>query len=102
EIIRKFSASGLMALPGEADFTLARGEGRTDLDTYLQAATATAQQRARLFKLAMDAAVSGFAGRESLYEYYFFGDPVRMASAQVASYDREPARARVRALLTDA
>lgn len=102
EIIRKFSASGLMALPGEADFTLARGEDRADLDTYLQAATATAEQRARLFKLAMDAAVSGFAGRESLYEYFFFGDPVRMAGAQVSSYDREPARARVRALLADA
>jgi 4-hydroxyphenylacetate 3-monooxygenase len=101
EIIRKFSASGLMALPGEADFTLARRENRADLDTYLQAATATAEQRARLFKLAMDAAVSGFAGRESLYEYFFFGDPVRMAGTQVSSYDREPARARVRALLAD-
>lgn len=102
EIIRKFSASGLMALPGEADFARAHREGNTDLDTYLQAATATAEQRARLFKLAMDAAVSGFAGRESLYEYFFFGDPVRMASAQVSGYDREPARARVRTLLADA
>jgi 4-hydroxyphenylacetate 3-monooxygenase len=102
EIIRKFSASGLMALPGEADFALAHREGRADLDTYLQAAAATAEQRARLFKLAVDAAVSGFAGRETLYEYFFFGDPVRMASAQVSSYDREPARARVRALLADA
>jgi 4-hydroxyphenylacetate 3-monooxygenase len=101
EIIRKFSASGLMALPGEADFALARSEGRGDLDTYLQAATATAEQRARLFKLALDASVSGFAGREALYEYYFFGDPVRMASAQVSGYDREPARARVRTLLAD-
>ncbi len=64
---------------------LARRDGNTDLDTYLQAATATAEQRARLFKLATDAAVSGFAGRESLYEYFFFGDPVRMAGAQVAS-----------------
>jgi 4-hydroxyphenylacetate 3-monooxygenase len=102
EIIRKFSASGLMALPGEADFALARRDGNADLDTYLQAATAPAEQRARLFKLAMDAAVSGFAGRESLYEYFFFGDPVRMAGAQVAGYDREPARARVRALLAGA
>ncbi|HET9082220.1 MAG TPA: 4-hydroxyphenylacetate 3-monooxygenase, oxygenase component [Trebonia sp.] len=102
EIIRKFSASGLMALPGEADFALAHHDGNADLDTYLQAATATAEQRARLFKLAVDAAVSGFAGRESLYEYFFFGDPVRMAGAQVGSYDREPARARVRALLADA
>jgi 4-hydroxyphenylacetate 3-monooxygenase len=83
-----------MALPGEADFARADADGNTDLDTYLQAATATAPQRARLIKLAMDAAVSGFAGRESLYEYFFFGDPVRMAGAQVSGYDREPARGR--------
>jgi 4-hydroxyphenylacetate 3-monooxygenase len=101
EIIRKFSASGLMALPGEADFALARAQGNADLETYLQAATATAEQRARLFKLALDAAVSGFAGREALYEYYFFGDPVRMAGAMVGTYNREPARARIRALLAD-
>jgi 4-hydroxyphenylacetate 3-monooxygenase len=101
EIIRKFCASGLMALPGEADFALAARDGRTDLDTYLQSATTTAERRARLFKLALDASVSGFAGRETLYEYYFFGDPVRMAGAMVGGYDREPARARVRRLLED-
>jgi aromatic ring hydroxylase len=74
---------------------------RADLDTYLQSATTTAERRARLFKLALDASVSGFAGRETLYEYYFFGDPVRMAGAMVAGYDREPARARVRRLLEE-
>ena len=96
-IIRKFSASGVMAAPGEADF--ANPDERPDLDLYLQAAGATAEERARLFKLALDAAVSGFAGRENLYEYFFFGDPVRMAGAFVNSYDREPVRARVRELL---
>jgi len=101
EIIRKFCASGLMALPGEADFALADRDGRTDLDTYLQAASATAERRARLFKLALDASVSGFAGRETLYEYFFFGDPVRMAGAMIGGYDREPARARVRRLLEE-
>jgi len=99
EIIRKFSASGLMALPGEADF--AHPDARPDLDSYLQAATATAERRARLFKLALDASVSGFAGRETLYEYFFFGDPVRMAGAMLGGYDREPARARVRRLLEE-
>lgn len=100
EIIRKFSASGLMALPTEADF--ANPQERADLDTYLQGATVTAASRARLFTLALDASVSGFAGRESLYEYYFFGDPVRMAGALVGSYDRTTCRDRVRALLADA
>lgn len=100
EIIRKFSAAGLMALPGEADFARAVADHNEDLATYLQAANGGAEDRARLFKLALDASVSGFAGRESLYEYFFFGDPVRMAGAMVNGYDREPARARVRALLT--
>ncbi|MBO0802302.1 MAG: 4-hydroxyphenylacetate 3-monooxygenase, oxygenase component [Nocardiopsaceae bacterium] len=101
EIIRTFSASGLMALPSEADFARAVADHNADLDTYLQATNGTAERRARLFKLAADASVSGFAGRESLYEYFFFGDPVRMAGAQVNGYDREPARARVRALLSE-
>ncbi|MCU1411127.1 MAG: 4-hydroxyphenylacetate 3-monooxygenase, oxygenase component [Rhodoglobus sp.] len=96
EIIRKFSASGLMALPGEADFET---DGRADLDLYLQSAALPARDRARLFKLALDASVSGFAGRESLYEYFFFGDPVRMAGALVSSYPLDAYRARVDELL---
>lgn len=98
EIIRKFSASGLMALPAEADFT--NPEERADLDAYLQGATITAEARARLFKLALDASLTGFAGRESLYEYFFFGDPVRMASALVSTYDRTPYQRQVRELLS--
>jgi 4-hydroxyphenylacetate 3-monooxygenase len=95
EIIRKFCASGLMALPGEADLDVARD----DIEMYLQGKSLTGPERLRLFKLALDASVSGFAGRQSLYEYFFFGDPVRMAGALVNSYDREPLRARVRELL---
>ncbi len=97
EIIQKFSASGLMGLPGSAD--LASEAVRPHLDLYLQGATVTAEERIRLFKLALDASVSGFAGRETLFEHFFFGDPVRMAGALVKSYDREPMRARVRELL---
>ncbi len=43
--------------------------------------------------------ISAFSGRQALYEYYFFGDPVRMAGAYVASYDREPYKAAVQAFL---
>jgi 4-hydroxyphenylacetate 3-monooxygenase len=43
--------------------------------------------------------MSAFAGRQALYEYYFFGDPVRMAGSYVAGYDREPYLAAVRAFL---
>jgi 4-hydroxyphenylacetate 3-monooxygenase len=97
QIIRKFSASGLMALPGEADVN---SDARGDIEKYLQGKTLTGPERVRLFKLAFDASISGFSGRESLYEYFFFGDPVRMAGALVNSYDREPARARIREFLS--
>lgn len=97
EIIRKFSASGLMALPSERD--LENADARDDLDRYLQGARVDAQSRIRLFKLALDASVSGFAGRESLYEYFFFGDPVRMKTALVNGYDVTAVREHVRQLL---
>jgi len=96
QIIRKFSASGLMALPGEADVN---SEARADIDLYLQGKTLTGPERVRLFKLAFDASISGFSGRQSLYEYFFFGDPVRMAGALVNTYNREPVRARLREFL---
>ena len=96
QIIRKFCASGLMALPGEADIA---SEAHGDIEMYLQGKSLTGPERVKLFKLAYDASISGFSGRQALYEYFFFGDPVRMAGALVNSYDREPARARIRDLL---
>ncbi len=96
EILRKLGASGLMAAPTEADVT---GPAAADIETYLQSATLGGADRVRLFRLAWDTCISAFSGRQALYEYYFFGDPVRMASAYVASYDREPYTAAVRAFL---
>jgi 4-hydroxyphenylacetate 3-monooxygenase len=96
QILRKLGASGLMATPTEADIN---GPAAADIETYLQSATLSGPDRVRLFRLAWDTCVSAFSGRQALYEYYFFGDPVRMAGAYVASYDREPYKARVRAFL---
>ena len=96
QIIRTFCASGLMALPGEADIA---SDALEDIELYLQGKTLTGPERVKLFKLAYDASISGFSSRQALYEYFFFGDPVRMAGALVNSYDREPARARVRDFL---
>ena len=71
-----------MALPTEAD---AFGPGREDVERYLPVGAAIdGVDRVRLFRLAWDTCLSAFAGRQSLYEYYFFGDPVRMAGALVA------------------
>jgi 4-hydroxyphenylacetate 3-monooxygenase len=96
EILRKLGASGLMATPTEADVS---GPAAADIDTYLQAATLPGAERVRLFRLVWDTCASAFAGRQALYEYYFFGDPVRMAGAYVAGYDRSPCTDRVREFL---
>jgi 4-hydroxyphenylacetate 3-monooxygenase len=96
EILRKLGASGLMATPTEADVA---GPAAADIDTYLQAATLTGAERVRLFRLVWDTCASAFAGRQALYEYYFFGDPVRMAGAYVAGYDRSAYMSRVQDFL---
>jgi 4-hydroxyphenylacetate 3-monooxygenase len=96
EILRKLGASGLMATPTEADI---HGPAAADIEAYLQSASLSGPDRVRLFRLVWDTCISAFAGRQALYEYYFFGDPVRMAGAYVGSYDREPYKERVRAFL---
>jgi 4-hydroxyphenylacetate 3-monooxygenase len=97
EILRKLGASGLMAIPTEADVT---GAGAGDIGTYLHAATLDGAERVRLFRLVWDTCASAFASRQALYEYYFFGDPVRTASAYAAGYDTAPYTGRVREFLT--
>jgi 4-hydroxyphenylacetate 3-monooxygenase len=98
EILRKLGASGLMAIPTEADVT---GAAAADIGTYLQAATLDGAARVKLFRLVWDTCASAFASRQALYEYYFFGDPVRTASAYAASYDTSPYVARVRDFLAE-
>lgn len=96
QILRKLGASGLMATPTEADVT---GPAALDIETYLQSATLTGPERVKLFRLVWDTCISAFSSRQALYEYYFFGDPVRMAGAYVGSYDLEPYKARVQNFL---
>jgi 4-hydroxyphenylacetate 3-monooxygenase len=96
EIMWQLGASGLFGLPTEAD---ALGDARDDVERYLQCATLDGIDRTRLFRLVWDAAASGFAGRQEVYEFFFFGDPVRMAGALVNSYERDPYIERVKAFL---
>ncbi len=96
--VKQLGASGLMAIPPEE--VLASAE-RQDVDKYYQAKTANAEERLRLFKLAWDFAGSSFGGRQDLYERFFFGDPVRMASAYYNWFDKEPYRQRIRGFLRE-
>jgi len=95
-VLKQIGASGLMAIPPQE---VLDSPARQDVDRYYQAKTADAEERIRLFKLAWDIAGSSFGGRQDLYERFFFGDPVRMASAYYAWYNKEPYKDRVRELL---
>ncbi|MDA4130335.1 MAG: 4-hydroxyphenylacetate 3-monooxygenase, oxygenase component [Thaumarchaeota archaeon] len=95
-IIQQLSASGLMALPTEADL---ESGIRGDIDKYYQAKNTTSEEKIRLFRLAWDIAGSSFGSRQELYERFFFGDPVRMAGNLYNWYDKEPYKERIRSFL---
>jgi aromatic ring hydroxylase len=83
EIVRTLGAGGLMMTPAAADV---RGPLAADIDRYYQAAALPADRRIELFALANDAACSGFAGRNVLYERFFAGDPWRLGSLAAMRY----------------
>ena len=86
EIIQQIGASGLVAMPTEADL---KGPLVEDIKRYYQSARAEAFDRIPLFRLAWDASMSAFGSRQVLYERFFFGDPVRMAGALVSGHAKE-------------
>jgi 4-hydroxyphenylacetate 3-monooxygenase len=98
EIIQLMGAGGLVAVPSYAELA---GPAAADVETYAQAANADAPTRIKLFRLAFDAAVSSFSGRQQLYERYYSGDPVRLAGALYQLYDKEAPVARIHRLLDD-
>jgi len=98
EIIQILGAGGLVAVPSFAELD---GSAAIDVTTYFQAANAAAKTRIKLFRLAFDAAVSSFSGRQQLYERYYSGDPVRLAGTLYGLYDKDPHIDRILGLLDD-
>ena len=96
DIIKKLGASGLVAMPTEADIN---GPLAEEIGKYYQSARQEALERIPLFRLAWDTALSAFAARQAHYEYYFFGDPVRMSMALFNNHDRSEYEDLVRAFL---
>jgi 4-hydroxyphenylacetate 3-monooxygenase len=70
-----------------------------DVAAYYQSAASDSRSRIKLFRLAFDAALSSFSGRQQLYERYFAGDPVRSAGNLYRAFDKEPHVKRIEALL---
>ncbi len=98
ELIQILGAGGIVAVPSYAEL---EGGAAAEVESYFQSANADSRHRIKLFRLAYDAAVSGFAGRQQLYERYYSGDPVRLAGALYNLYDKEPYIERVLAMLDD-
>ena len=97
EILQLLSASSLMMIPPDSAMESPIAE---DIDRYLAVANRDARSRIKLFRLAWDVACSAFAGRQVLYERFFFGDPVRMMSVLYHTYDKQPLIDRVDTFLT--
>jgi 4-hydroxyphenylacetate 3-monooxygenase len=98
EIIQLLGAGGLVAVPSYAELA---GPVASDVVTYFQAANADAATRIKLFRLAFDAAVSSFSGRQQLYERYYSGDPVRLAGTLYGLYDKDTYIDRIVAMLDE-
>jgi 4-hydroxyphenylacetate 3-monooxygenase len=96
EIVQILGAGGLVSVPSYAETESAVWP---DVERYFQAANADSRSRIRLFRLAFDAAVSSFAGRQQLYERYYSGDPVRLAGTLYSLYDRNEYMQRISQLL---
>jgi len=98
EILQLCASSGLIMVPSQADW---EGERSADIDKFLQGRNGSAEERLRLFRLAWDMTISGFGGRQALYERFFFGDPVRMKHALYGVYDRSEYVDRVQRFITN-
>lgn len=85
DIIQQLGASGLMSIPSAKAFATDDG----DLDHYLQSFQDKGEERVKKFRLAWDLTMSSFGTRQTLYERFFFGDPVRLSSLLYQSYQRE-------------
>lgn len=59
------------------------------LENYLQATNVNATDRVKLFRLAWDLCMSSFGTRQTQFERFFFGDPVRMGMGLYNSYPKE-------------
>lgn len=96
EIIQTLGAGGLVAVPSYAE---TQSDVWGDVETYFQSANADSRSRIKLFRLAFDAAVSSFSGRQQLYERYYSGDPVRLAGSLYMMQDRDAAQAHINHVL---
>ena len=98
EIINTLGAGGLVGVPSFAELA---GEVRRDVEKYFQSVNADSPKRIKLNRLAYDAALSSFAGRQRLYEQYYSGDPMRTQSLMFRMYPKDEHIQRIHDMLDD-
>lgn len=87
EIVRVLGASGLMGIPTQADFD--HDEIGPIIHRGLQGRNVEGYERVQLFRLAWDLTLSAFGARQTHYEYYFFGDPIRMGMTYFDGFEKD-------------
>lgn len=85
EIIQLLSGSSLITLPTDKDF---RSPVRHYIDQYLQGANSPAKDKVKLFRLAWDLCMSPFGTRQTHFERFFFGDPVKLSMGLYNGYNK--------------
>ncbi len=96
DAVRVISAGGLVGVPSYADTQGGIGDL---VEQYFSSAGHSSRERIQLMRLAADASISAFAGRQALYERFYQGDPVRRASSYFQEYPKEALYARIDAML---
>lgn len=86
EIIQLLGGSGLILLPNEKQFN---SPLRSYLNNYLQGTNSTAEEKIKLFRIAWDLCMSAFGTRQTHFERFFFGDPVRIGMGLYSGYPKE-------------
>ena len=86
EIIQLIGASGMISIPPEKAF---HSPIRSDLDLYLQGTSIPGEERVKIFRLAWDLTMSAFGTRQTQYERFFYGDPVRLAGDLYKFYPKD-------------
>lgn len=97
EILRILGASGMMGIPTYEDFS--NEEIGPILHRAMQGKNVEGFERVQIFRLAWDLTMSAFGSRQTHYEYYFFGDPIKMGMTYFDKYDKEPYKQKVQDFL---
>lgn len=98
DVVRTIGAGGLVGVPSYAD---TEGEIGEMVEQYFASAGQTSRERIQLMRLAADASMSAFAGRQVVYERYYQGDPVRRAIGYFMDFPKETLYARIDDLMAE-